>query len=183
MGLAMVYGIAKQHNGWLDVATAPGRGSTFRVFLPVTDLAPGQVTVPPSSPSTSEGQQTILIVEDDEAVRSLVREVLLHTGYRVLEAESADAALAVWRKHNAEISLLLTDMVMPGSANGLDLAQALLRDRPDLPVIYTSGYSTDLFSSDVHLQDGVNYLPKPYLSSKLITMLENALETLPAERR
>ena len=71
---------------------------------------------------------------------------------------------------------------MPGSANGLALAQALLRDRPDLKVIYTSGYSTDLFSSDVHLQDGVNYLPKPYLSSKLIKMLETALESIPAER-
>jgi CheY-like chemotaxis protein len=177
MGLATVYGIAKQHHGWVDVATTPGHGSTFRVFFPVTELSIPEEEVLASPAAPSEGQHTILIVEDDEAVRSLVREVLLHSGYRVLEAESADAAMVVWRNHREEIALLLTDMVMPGSANGLDLAQALLAERPDLKVIYTSGYSTDLFSSNVYLQDGVNYLPKPYLSSKLIKMLENALDS------
>lgn len=180
MGLATVYGIAKQHHGWVDVLTSPGKGSVFRVFFPASDLATADLADTPTAPSaTKEGQHTILIVEDDEAVRSLVREVLLHTGYRVLEAEHADAAYVVWKNHRDEIALMLTDMVMPGSANGLDLAQKLLEDRPDLKVIYTSGYSADLFSSSVRLQDGVNYLPKPYLSSKLIKMLENALESVP----
>ncbi len=179
MGLATVYGIARQHRGWVDVTTAPGQGSIFRVCFPVTDLSEDHFHPAPFPPACCEGQHTILIVEDDEAVRGLVREVLLHTGYRVLEADSADSALLIWKSHRDEIDLLLTDVVMPGSANGLGLAQALLEERPELKVIYTSGYSSDLVSSTVRLQDGVNYLPKPYLSSKLTRMLEDALISLP----
>ena len=114
-------------------------------------------------------------MEDDEAVRSLVREVLDHNGYRVFEAEHGEAALEVWKEHRAEIDLLLTDMVMPGSVNGLELSLRLLADQPDLKVIYTSGYSSELFGSDIQLEDGRNYLPKPYLSAKLTTILHRAL--------
>jgi len=108
-------------------------------------------------------------------VRSLVREVLDHSGYRVFEAEHGEAALEIWKEHSAEIDLLLTDMVMPGSVNGLELSQRLLAEQPDLKVIYTSGYSAELFGSDVRLEDGRNYLPKPYLSAKLTTILHRAL--------
>ena len=117
-----------------------------------------------------------MIVEDDHAVRALVKEVLVHNNYSVLEAENADVALAMWPSSRECVELLLTDMVMPGSASGLELAQKLRADRPDLKVIYTSGYSTELFNTEIVLEDGVNYLPKPYLSSKLTHMLKNALE-------
>ncbi|RYD81903.1 MAG: hybrid sensor histidine kinase/response regulator [Verrucomicrobiaceae bacterium] len=176
MGLAMVYGITKQHGGWVEVTTAPGCGSTFRVYFPVSEGGLSEKETPPLRSGVPENSHTVLIVEDDHAVRALVKEVLVHNNYAVLEAENADAALAMWPSCRHSVELLLTDMVMPGSANGLELAQQLCVDRPDLKVIYTSGYSTDLFSTDVELQDGVNYLPKPYLSSKLTYMLRNALE-------
>ena len=108
-----------------------------------------------------------------------MKDVLLHHDYRVLEAENAEAAFDLWRDQRDRIDLLLTDMVMPGPASGLDLAQRLQGERPQLKVIYTSGYSAELFASDVTLEEGRNYLPKPYLSNKLIDVLRNALE--PAE--
>ncbi len=175
MGLATVYGITKQHDGWIDVSTEVGRGSQFRILLPVTDRPAEPVETVAVPFKLTAASHTILIVEDDEAVRGLVREVLVHTGYRVLEAETGDAALEVWEQHADEIDLLLTDMVMPGSVNGLELARQLLARRPSLKVIYTSGYSSELFSSNVKLQDGRNYLPKPYLSAKLTAILHRAL--------
>ncbi|MDR3402765.1 MAG: response regulator [Chthoniobacter sp.] len=175
MGLATVYGITKQHEGWIEVATEIGKGSQFRVFFPVTDRAAEPLPIDQHSAAPTGSESTILIVEDDEAVRSLVREVLDHSGYRVFEAEHGEAALEIWKEHSEEIDLLLTDMVMPGSVNGLELSQRLLAEQPDLKVIYTSGYSAELFGSDVRLEDGRNYLPKPYLSAKLTTILHRAL--------
>ncbi len=175
MGLATVYGIVKQHEGWIDVATQVGQGSAFRIFLPVTERADEPATFPEAPIVSSGDEATILIVEDDDAVRGLVREVLDHSGYHVLEAEHGEAALEVWKLHSHEIDLLLTDMVMPGSVNGLELSKRLLAEQPDLKVIYTSGYSAELFGSDIQLEEGRNYLPKPYLSAKLTTMLTQAL--------
>ena len=175
MGLATVHGIVHQHEGWIEVATQPGEGSTFQIFLPASATEVPAV----APPKPARGGQTILVAEDDPALRSLVKNVLLHHDYRVLEAENAEAAFDLWRDQRDRIDLLLTDMVMPGPASGLDLAQRLQGERPQLKVIYTSGYSAELFASDVTLEEGRNYLPKPYLSNKLIDVLRNALE--PAE--
>ena len=175
MGLATVYGITKQHDGWIDVATEVGCGSTFRVFLPITRRLAEPVEPEFFIPEPTLRDYTILVVEDDEAVRSLVREVLEHHQYRVLEAAHAEAALAVWREHDGKADLLLTDIVMPG-VNGLELAQQLLAESPQLKVIYTSGYSAELFAGTQPLEEGRNYLPKPYLSAKLTTIVRAALE-------
>ena len=178
MGLATVYGITKQHEGWIDVASAVGQGSTFRVFLPITTRTEEPTEPEFFIPEPTMREYTILVVEDDEAVRSLVVEVLRHHQYRVLEAEHAEAALAVWKEHGPKIDLLLTDVIMPG-INGLELAQQLLADRPELKVIYTSGYSSELFGSSMPLDEGRNYLPKPYLSAKLTSIVRAALEPAP----
>ena len=115
-------------------------------------------------------------MEDDAAVRALVVEVLQSYNYNVIEAETGDAAIECWPSCMENVDLLLTDMVMPGEANGLDVAQHCMSSKPNLKVIYTSGYSSELFTSGVHLEDGVNYLPKPYFSGKLTTIIRNALD-------
>ncbi len=179
MGLATVYGIVSQHSGWIDVETALDKGSTFRVFLPVTDRVPEDAALEPFAYDFNVSQHTVLIVEDDDSVRSMVRDVLEHNSYRVLEAENAIVASELWAANREEIELLLTDMVMSEGASGLELATALLEEKPTLKVIYTSGYSAELFESDVKLCEGENYLPKPYFAAKLISILRRALEPVP----
>jgi PAS domain S-box-containing protein len=176
MGLATVYGIIKQHEGWVEVDTALGKGTTFRVYLPSTNRTADHGETDHPEAVADEGGHTILVVEDDEAVRSLVVEVLQSFNYNVIEAETGDAAIRRWPECMHEVDLLLTDMVMPGEANGLDVAKHCLASKPHLKVIYTSGYSSELFTSNVHLEDGVNYLPKPYFTGKLTTIIRNALD-------
>jgi signal transduction histidine kinase len=177
MGLATVYGITRQHNGWIDVQSIPGKGSTFRVHFPVTDRTPEHDAPLVDAPLRDGTEQTILLVEDDASVRSLVREMLEHFKYRVIDEPSGDDALERWPAIRDEVDLLLSDVVMPGQHSGLDLARKLLEDRPDLKVIYSSGYSSELFSSDVQLVEGLNYLPKPYLTSTLLGIVRTALES------
>jgi CheY-like chemotaxis protein len=176
MGLATVYGIVSQHEGWIEVQTAPGRGSTFRVFLPATDQPAENPCDEFFEPAPSEGAHTILVVEDDDAVRSMVIDVLEHHGYRVLQAAHGQAALKIAEEHRDTIELLLTDMVMPGEIDGLRLAQSLRARQPTLRVIYTSGYSAELFASDEPLEEGVNYLPKPYPTARLLSLVKTALQ-------
>ncbi len=177
MGLATVYGVIKQHEGWIDVDTEKGRGTAFHTYIPVTGLAKAVEEPALFTPAVDDGNHTIFVVEDDAAVRALVVEVLQTYNYNVIEAENGDRAIALWPSLREQVDLLLTDMVMPGKANGLDVAQHCLADRPELKVIYTSGYSSELFGSNVTLREGVNYLPKPYLSSRLSSIIRNALES------
>ena len=183
MSLATVYGIVQQHNGWIEVDTALGKGSTFRICLPKTDLAPEPTEDAQPGSAADDGGQTIFVVEDDAAVRSLVVEVLQSYNYTVIEAETGDAAIERWQSCRDEVDLLLTDMVMPGEANGLDVARHCMSTKPELKVIYTSGYSSELFDSDVQLEDGVNYLPKPYFCGKLTNIIRNALEPRKSEEQ
>jgi two-component system cell cycle sensor histidine kinase/response regulator CckA len=143
--------------------------------LPVTDDTTENRPKEPTPTEPGIRPHTIFTVEDDAAVRGLVHEILEHYGFRVIEAPSGDAALEMWPVVRNEVDLLLTDMVMPGEHNGLDLARKLLADRPNLPVIYTSGYSRELFSGKIGLQEGRNYLPKPYLTAKLLAIIQSAL--------
>jgi CheY-like chemotaxis protein len=177
MGLATVYGIVSQHDGWIDVQTTRGSGSTFRVFLPATDQVAEDIGDEFFEPQFTDGIHTVLVVEDDEAVRSMVKDVLEHHHYCVLQAEHAEAALRIARENRDGIDLLLTDMVMPGELGGLQLAQQLLGEMPELKVIYTSGYSADLFARNEQLEEGVNYLPKPYPTARLLAIVHGALET------
>ncbi len=160
LGLATVYGIVQQHQGWPEVQSEVGKGTTFKVFLPVSSKAPqrhGSATrqVVPG------GDETILVVEDEPALRELVQEILQKKGYRVLDASTGVKALKVWEEHKDEIDLLLTDMMMPEGVSGRELADQLLLDRPNLKVIYTSGYSLDVVSPEFNIQDTI-FLQKPY---------------------
>ena len=177
MGLATVYGIVKQHDGWVEVDTAAGKGAAFMIYLPVCQEAaePGAKVIS-FSPRAQGAGHTVLVVEDDPAVRGLVKEILEHHRYRVIEAGDGEEALALAREYGNEIVLLLTDMVMPRGISGRELAERLLADRPELKVIYTSGYSPELFDSSLALEEGVNYLPKPYTSGMLAEILSGALQ-------
>ena len=176
MGLATVYGIVKQHCGWIEVKTAPGAGSTFSVYLPATEEEIARDCTPSFSNESDDGQHTVLVVEDDPSVRGLVVEVLQNFQYTVIAAETGDEALRLWPSICNQVDVLLTDMVMPGSASGLDVARRCQADKPNLRIIFTSGYSNELFESNVKLVEGVNYLPKPYLSGKLTAIIRTALK-------
>lgn len=117
----------------------------------------------------------ILVVEDEPSLRQLVRKVLERSGFEVLEAASGVAAIELWDRDKPPLDLLLTDMVMPDGMSGRQLAERLKADNPGLKVLYTSGYSTDLLGKDLNLQEGMNFLQKPYPPSRLVETVRNAL--------
>jgi two-component system cell cycle sensor histidine kinase/response regulator CckA len=177
LGLATVYGIVKQHEGWIEVSSKVGQGTEFKVFLPAVSTPASEAKRAADQSSMRGGTETILLVEDELAVRELARIVLERLGYRVLEAGSGVDALSVWEAHRSEIALLLTDMVMPDQMTGLELAEKLQAEQPELKVIFTSGYSTDLVGRDLKLLEGKNFLQKPYPPRKLAQAVRECLDT------
>lgn len=172
MGLATVYGIVKQHEGWIEVFSSPGQGASFFVYLPISGCQGG---TPPGQmqPAAAENLKlTVLLVEDEPAVRSVMRQLLRHCGCHVIEAGDARDGYARWSENKDRIDLLVTDIVMPGGATGHDLARQLLEERPGLRVIYSSGYSADLFQQGSDLIPGRNFLPKPYDADSVLKLLK-----------
>jgi len=176
LGLATVFGIVQQHKGWVNVYSEVGRGTTFRIYLPRLTKASEQKAVQPASTAMRGGNETILFVEDDPFLRASVRKALTQLGYRVLEAINGVEALDVWKQNRDEINLLLTDLVMPGGINGIELAAQLLETNPKLKVIYASGYSAEVASKDFRLEEGVNFLNKPFQAQKLAQAIRNSLD-------
>ncbi len=170
MGLATVYGVLKQHEGWIEVDSAPRRGTVVRAYLPVAEGAVVETPVSTSAPATEavpEGDITILLVEDEDMLREFVSTALHSLGYRVLSAANGREALEIWAESRTEIDLLLTDVVMPESISGRDLAHKLIIDKPDLKVIFTSGYSAELIGPEFEQEKEHGFLSKPYLTDRL----------------
>ena len=181
LGLATVYGIVKQHRGWVEVSSQVGQGTTFQVFFPALVAAGAVVPRPPSAPGVVRGgQETILVVEDEPVLRELVREILRQYRYRVLEAATGAEALRVWEQEGGRVDLLLTDIVMPEGMSGRELAQQLKQRKPALKVIYTSGYSPESLEMEPGRGDAV-FLAKPYLPPQLAQLVRHCLDT-PAGR-
>ncbi len=177
LGLATVYGIVQQHEGTVSVESAPGRGTTFRVCLPGR---PGELSSSPSAPSVALpefGHETILLVEDDPALRRLAERILTASGYQVVGAGTGQDALAEWGTHRSEIDLVLSDLVMPGGMTGLQLCDRLRQDQPDLKVLFTSGYSEELLDRRcASPSSGAMFLTKPYSPQRLTEAVRRCLD-------
>ena len=176
LGLATVYGIVKQHQGWIEVESNPGAGTTFQIYFPSTIKVAQSLSPARNEESVQGGTEKILVVEDEPALRDLVIEILTLYGYHVVPAGSGVEALRVWEEHRDDIDLLLTDMVMPEGVSGRELGERLLRQRPDLKIVYTSGYSPGMSGKDFALLEGFNFLPKPYPPTRLAEVVRESLD-------
>jgi len=176
LGLATVFGIVHQHQGWINVYSEVGHGTTFRVYLPRLAQTAGQPSATPPLAGVRGGNETILLVEDESSLCALVQRVLTRLGYRVLEAPTSFTALEVWKHSRNDIHLLLTDLILPDGMNGKELARQLLQDNPKLKVIYTSGYSADIAGKNFPLKEGVNFLSKPFEAHKLAQIVREKLD-------
>jgi two-component system cell cycle sensor histidine kinase/response regulator CckA len=166
----------EQHHGWIEFKSKLNAGTTFHVCLP--RLTEEETALIEATPLTRVrgGDETILLVEDDASVRSLVRNLLERKGYHVIEADNGVSAMKLWRQHHDAIDLLLTDMVMPEGVSGQELAERLLREKPALKVIYSSGYTDDMLGKDSPLRDNPNFLAKPFDFHKLLKQVRDCLD-------
>ena len=179
LGLATVYGTVKQSYGSVSVYSEPGKGTCFKIYLPLTTervQTQGQVPVGTAPPN---GDETVLVVEDEAALRDLAVRVLTDHGYNVLSAGTAVEALQVLQDAGEEVDILVTDLILPGELQGRDLAIQILSSRPDLPVVYMSGYTRNAIVHAGRLDHGVNFLEKPFPPTALATMIRGVLDRAP----
>ncbi|HUB87648.1 MAG TPA: PAS domain S-box protein [Verrucomicrobiae bacterium] len=176
LGLATVYGIIKQHQGWIEVESTVGKGTTFRFYIPYCGRDQAEAEKPTTQITIRGGKETILLVEDENPVRELVARILQKYGYKILQAATGTEAVKVWNEHKDEIALLLTDLVMPDNMNGRELAETLWKEKPDLKVIFTSGYSADIVGKDFKLESDLNFLQKPYQPQTLALTVRRCLD-------
>ena len=174
LGLSTVYGVVKQSDGFIWVYSEPGQGSAFKIYLPRVDVAEQQVRPADATPELLRGTETVLLVEDERAVRTLTRNLLEQGGYRVLEADSGKHALGIAEQHHGPIHLLLTDVVMPGM-NGPTLADQILPMHPEAKTLYVSGYSESFGTHTQLVPTGANLLQKPFSRVALLLKLRNLL--------
>jgi len=176
LGLATVYGIVRQHGGWITVYSEVGKGTVFRIYLPAAKERADAKVDRPSVQEVRGGNETILLIEDEAPLRALDRSILEGYGYEVVEADSAMAAMDRWKEHSNRIALLLTDVVIPGGANGPELARIFHAEKPSLRIIFSSGYGAEMVEKDFELREGVNFLQKPYSPHRLAQTVRDVLE-------
>ena len=157
--------------------TQPGHGATFRIFLPAYPLgAAASAAAAAARPKPRGGRETILLAEDESVVRKLICAILERHGYRVLTASNGVKALHVWREQRRTINLLLTDLVMPGGVNGLELARAVQAEEPRLKVVFISGYSAEVAGREMELRTGENFVQKPFVAGQLLETIRRCLD-------
>ena len=180
LGLATAFGIVRQHAGWIEVFSDVGKGSTFAVYFPTTEEAlPVAAEKSADLSPLPRGSETLLVVEDEMVLREMARDFLTDCGYRILEARSGREALQVWQQHRTEIQLLLTDMKMPEGISGMDLAERMLAEQPELHIIFASGYSDDVISPEFLERTHSRFLAKPYAYTDLVRLVRECLDHQP----
>lgn len=177
LGLATVFGIVQQHQGWIEVESVVGAGTCFRVLLPaVSRGAPLTARRPAKTVTTKGGSETMLLVEDETSVREFAVAVLRSHGYRVLQAASGLEALELWKWHGSRISLLFSDLVLPEGLGGVELAATLRREKPTLKVVLTSGYANETIGEEFRPPPGTHFIHKPYKPQVLAQTVRDALD-------
>jgi two-component system, cell cycle sensor histidine kinase and response regulator CckA len=175
LGLAMVYGIIKQHEGYINVYSEPGSGTTFKIYLPL--IASGKDERKEIATSALKGgTETVLLAEDDVLVRNLLTEVLDGVGYRVISAVDGEDAIRKYNEHKEEIKLLILDVIMP-KKNGKEVYETIKQQRPNIKTLFTSGYSADIIQKKRILEEGLALLLKPIIPDDIVRKVRELLDT------
>jgi CheY-like chemotaxis protein len=176
LGLSTVYGIVKQSGGYVFAQSEVAKGTTFRIYLPRVEDAAEPMSPSHTAKTSLRGSETVLLVEDEESVRQLVRETLAARGYNVLEADDGQKALEIASSHADTIHMLVTDVVMPGMS-GRELANLLVQTRPQIKVLYLSGYTEDAIIHQGALDSGTAFLQKPFTLQMLSRKVRDVLNS------
>jgi CheY-like chemotaxis protein len=174
LGLSTVYGIVKQSDGYVWAYSEPGQGTTFRIYLPMTDGVPAAAEEGVAAAPRASGE-LVMVVEDETSVRQVAARALADAGYRVVEAESGAQALQLAGSTSQPLALLLTDVVMPGMS-GRELAGKMTELRPGLPVLYTSGYTDGEILRRELLEPGAAFVAKPFTADALVRAVRQRLD-------
>ena len=176
LGLATVFGIVKQHRGWIKVDNRPGSGVTFRVFLPATSEGASHAAKVEPRIKPIGGKETILLVEDEPAVRKLICTMLQRRGYDVLAASNGNEAVDLCLAPGRKVALLLTDLVLPGGMTGHELARKLQSRQSNLKIVFMSGYSPEIAGREIELSQGENFVQKPFAADRLLETIRRSLD-------
>ncbi|MFH1314358.1 MAG: ATP-binding protein [Candidatus Eisenbacteria bacterium] len=177
LGLSVAQGLVKQHEGWISVYSEPGRGSTFKIYLPAVSIMSERADDSPVGISDVRGQgERILVVEDEDEIREMVTAVLSESGYVPIDAPGSNEALAIFRRENGEFDLLFSDVVLPDE-DGIRLAERLLALKPDLPVLLTSGYMDEEAQWVITCEKGFEFLRKPFNIREVLRVIRRILES------
>ena len=173
LGLSTVYGIVKQHNGYITVYSEHGRGTTFRIYLPLVDIEKEQKAPPVHN--MKKGSETILMAEDDPGIRNFTREILQRYGYTIIEAIDGEEAVSTFMENRSRIDLIILDVVMP-KKNGKEVYDEIVKTSPDMKFLFTSGYTGDVILEKGIRDDAIDFISKPLLSNELLKKIRDVLD-------
>lgn len=183
LGLSTVLHIVEQHRGWIEVESQVGVGTTFNLYVPRSAKNKSTSALAAEEPSIPRGTETILLVEDEETVRRSIAHMLGRYGYRIHAAMSGTTALKIWRQHHQSIQMIVTDVVMPGGVTGRALFDQMRSEKPDLKVIFCSGYTDEILGNDALLRQKPNFIEKPFAPETLVRKIRACLDSAQGKTR